>query len=117
MCNLFDGGVMSIDEIKEWLDEWEANDYDSVGIEEVAEILRRVITEPTIATESLLTRQTKASENELLKNMAMAHDAEDAAQRGEPSPWAEGDLDPEWVSERIACMRAAMIAAAQEGEK
>ena len=51
-----------------------------------------------------------------LKRMAMAHDAEDAGQRGEPSPWTEGDLDPEWVCERIECMRAAMIAAAQEGE-
>ena len=46
-----------------------------------------------------------------------AHDREDSAQRGEPSPWDE--IDPEsalfakqWIAERMASMRAALAAIA-----
>lgn len=43
---------------------------------------------------------------------ARAHDAEDAAQRGEPDPWSiEGDDFTEFRSDRIASMRAALSAA------
>lgn len=43
--------------------------------------------------------------------MAKAHDLEEAAQKGEPSPWREDfDRDPEWEAERVAAMRAAVEA-------
>lgn len=50
---------------------------------------------------------------EVLEAMAQAHDAEDAAQRGEPSPWREdlgADQDPEWRAERRTAMLCALQA-------
>jgi len=44
--------------------------------------------------------------DELLEQMARAHDREEAAQKGEPDPWAD-DFPDEMKSERIAAMRAA----------
>jgi hypothetical protein len=49
----------------------------------------------------------------VIRRMVEAHDAEEAAQKGEPSPWRE-DLgavdDPAWVSERMTAMRCAVEA-------
>lgn len=43
---------------------------------------------------------------------ARAHDAEDAAQRGEPDPWSiEGEDFKEFRASRIVAMRAALQAA------
>ena len=41
---------------------------------------------------------------------ARAYDAEDAAQRGEPTPWADGEDTGEWADERVACVRAGLAA-------
>ena len=47
-----------------------------------------------------------------LEAMARAHDKEEAAQMGEPSPWDihAADLDPEWVDGRRVAMRCALTA-------
>lgn len=49
----------------------------------------------------------------MIRRMVEAHDTEEAAQKGEPSPWRE-DLgavdDPAWVSERMTAMRCAVEA-------
>lgn len=49
-------------------------------------------------------------EVEIIMAMCRAHDREEAAQKGEPSPWRE-DLgavdDPDWVSDRFFAMREA----------
>ncbi len=49
-----------------------------------------------------------------LEIMCRAHDAEDAARKGEPSPWdfveQDGKVDAEWVSERLCSMRMAVNA-------
>ncbi len=50
---------------------------------------------------------------EVLEVMAMAHDAEEAAQKGEPSPWRPdlgADQDHEWRAERRAAMLCALQA-------
>lgn len=56
----------------------------------------------------------------LLEAMCRAHDQEEAAQRGEPSPWRdEGDDFETFRADRIAAMRAAwsaMIEAAPQGD-
>ena len=41
---------------------------------------------------------------------ARAYDTEDAAQRGEPTPWVDGEDAGEWVDERLACVRAGIAA-------
>ena len=41
---------------------------------------------------------------------ARAYDTEDAAQRGEPTPWISDEDADEWVDERIACVRAGLAA-------
>lgn len=55
----------------------------------------------------------------MIRRMVEAHDTEEAAQKGEPSPWRE-DLgavdDPEWVSERMTAMRCAVEAVHHGGE-
>lgn len=44
-----------------------------------------------------------------VRRMVMAHDREDAAQMGEPSPWHEDfERDGEWEAQRIAAMSAAL---------
>ena len=53
--------------------------------------------------------------DDLCRAFAEAYDREDAAQRGEPSPWMlddAGDIgDAErWQAERIACVRAGLAA-------
>jgi len=53
--------------------------------------------------------------SELLEAMVRAHDREEAAQMGEPSPWSIADRDPEWESERMFCMEAALSAIEQAG--
>jgi hypothetical protein len=54
---------------------------------------------------------------EVLDNAARAYDTEDAAQRGEPSPWLHFDCPGEtcedcnaFKAERIGCMKAALLA-------
>lgn len=52
-----------------------------------------------------------AISDEMVAKMASAHDAEDGAQRGEPSPWKGYDPNDdggEFRSCRIAAMRAAL---------
>lgn len=56
---------------------------------------------------------------DMVEAMARAHDKEDAAQRGEPSPWdfkgaEEGD-DAAFRDERIASMRQALTAMTKFG--
>ena len=46
------------------------------------------------------------TEHDVILAMARAHDREDAAQRGEPSPW-DGTAEPWFVEERVAAMREA----------
>lgn len=48
--------------------------------------------------------------DDILEQMARAHDAEESAQRGEPSPWRDdiAGNDPEFRSERIFAMREAV---------
>lgn len=47
----------------------------------------------------------------MLERMARAHDREEAAQRGEPDPWAEAGEDFEqFRDERIACFVEALKA-------
>jgi len=53
------------------------------------------------------------SRDDVLEVMAMAHDAEEAAQMGEPSPWRPDlgvDQDPEWRAERRTAMLCALQA-------
>lgn len=47
-----------------------------------------------------------------LTALAMAYDREDAAQRGEPDPWASGhdEYFEEWVTERLGCAQVAIEA-------
>jgi hypothetical protein len=49
---------------------------------------------------------------EVLELMAQAHDAEEAACKGEPSPWREdiAGQDAEWKSERRSAMLCALQA-------
>ena len=50
---------------------------------------------------------------EVLELMAQAHDQEDAAQKGEPSPWRPdlgADQDHEWRAERRDAMLCALKA-------
>lgn len=48
------------------------------------------------------------SEDEIILAMCRAHDREDSAQRGEPSPWwKDFDRDPDWEQERFLAMREA----------
>lgn len=50
--------------------------------------------------------------DEAVEAAARAHDAEDAAQRGEPDPWdLEGDDFNEFRADRMSAMRAALEAA------
>ena len=42
--------------------------------------------------------------------MCKAHDKEQAAQMGEPSPWDNVEEDPDWEMDRIAAMRCAVEA-------
>lgn len=55
--------------------------------------------------------------DETLERMARAHDQEDAAQRGEPTPWNTTDVaeegDEEFRKDRLAAMRAAVEALAK----
>lgn len=54
----------------------------------------------------------------MLEKMARAHDAEDAAQRGEPDPWSiEGDDFEEFRAGRIEAMRAALQALREPTEE
>lgn len=52
-----------------------------------------------------------AIDDETLELMARAHDEEEAAQKGEPSPWradlCTGPDFPEFRAERLAAMRCA----------
>lgn len=51
---------------------------------------------------------------EAVEAAARAHDREEAAQKGEPSPWRDLDYslpgDVDWRDERIAAMRVAIAA-------
>lgn len=51
---------------------------------------------------------------EVLDRMIRAHDREEAAQRGEPDPWAD-DFPEEMKAERMAAMRVAVEAAQEDG--
>jgi len=55
--------------------------------------------------------------DEIIETMARALDREEAAQMGEPSPWDvfKNELEHEWISERFACVRAALSAAEAAG--
>jgi len=55
--------------------------------------------------------EPQAVDDAMVERMARAHDKEEAAQRGEPSPWADPTIDAAWIAERITCMRAALQAA------
>lgn len=76
-----------------------------------------------IRTVEALTTRPKAHEvtprpawdDEICLRFAEAFDAEDAAQRGEPSPHSgKGEGYAEWAAERITCVRAALAKIAQE---
>lgn len=47
-----------------------------------------------------------------IEDMCRAHDEEEAAQKGEPSPWREdiGGTDEEWMAERRCAMLCALKA-------
>lgn len=62
--------------------------------------------QPAAALRELLKRSN------VLEVMAAAHDAEQSAQMGEPSPWRDdiGGNDPEWKSERRTAMLCALQA-------
>lgn len=48
-----------------------------------------------------------SEENEIILAMCRAHDSEEAAQKGEPSPWSVEDRDFDWEQERFFAMREA----------
>ena len=56
---------------------------------------------------------------DVIEAMARAGDAEDSANRGEPTPWREdiAGNDPVFRSERLAVYRAALAAAEAQGWK
>ncbi|MFZ5667984.1 MAG: hypothetical protein ACOY4K_00680 [Pseudomonadota bacterium] len=50
----------------------------------------------------------RPDEDEIILAMCRAHDAEEAAQIGEPSPWREDfDRDLDWEQRRFLAMREA----------
>jgi hypothetical protein len=55
--------------------------------------------------------EPQAVDDAMVERMARAHDKEEAAQRGEPSPWDDPTIDAAWIAERITCIRAALQAA------
>lgn len=55
---------------------------------------------------------TEEEEAALIVAMCKAHDREESAQKGEPSPWREDlEKDPDWEQERFLAMREAFDAA------
>ena len=66
-----------------------------------------------------MTHDDRAREvpDDILELMARAHDAEESAQRGEPSPWRNdiAGADPDFHDERIAAMRCAVAALTRAG--
>lgn len=62
---------------------------------------------------------TPEAERELLIAMCKAHDREDAAQTGEPSPWDlpndDATIEAIWVESRVDAMREALAALAANG--
>ena len=70
----------------------------------------------SVIWEEMLSAAPKPSDEDL-ERAARAYDREDAAQRGEPSPWDVHDCPTqdcpecaEFKSERLACLRAALDA-------
>jgi hypothetical protein len=54
------------------------------------------------------TRPSVVDEDAIILAMCRAHDREEAAQMGEPSPWREDfDSDPDWEQNRFLAMREA----------
>jgi thioredoxin-like negative regulator of GroEL len=54
------------------------------------------------------TRPSVVDEDAIILAMCRAHDREEAAQMGEPSPWREDfDRDPDWEQNRFLAMREA----------
>jgi hypothetical protein len=54
-------------------------------------------------------------DDDLCRAFAAAHDREEAAQRGEPDPWAPDSRGPSeweapWEADRIACVRVGLAA-------
>lgn len=63
-----------------------------------------------------------ATEEAAIRAMCEAHDREESAQKGEPTPWREDfEKDPDWEQERFLAMREAFDVArtffAAEGER
>lgn len=75
------------------------------------------------ALRAFLLRANPIDETDVLLAMAREHDREDAAMRGEPSPWRDIDEDDHvltdddkvFISERLASMKAALVAARKAG--
>lgn len=60
-------------------------------------------------------RERLSDEDAVILAMCAAHDREESAQKGEPSPWDEGRFpvrDPDWEQERFLAMREAFDVAA-----
>jgi hypothetical protein len=54
-----------------------------------------------------MTDQNTVLDESALEALARAYDKEEAAQRGEPDPWAFGNDDGPWREERLACAQVA----------
>lgn len=80
---------------------------EKMDIDRNREVVTRRIAEQIVAT------VRNALDERLIEEMCRGHDAEDAAQKGEPSPWRP-DLgayqDHEWRAERRAAMLCALQA-------